>query len=121
MGAMLDRLKAATGSKATFTWVAAPWLEEQKAQFPIWNPPTGQYAQLHTTSNARSVAAGLTYRSLEDTARDTLAWWNQQPEDRRSGMRSGFRQPPNLAGQTASLSQQMEAEAKLLAAWKAKG
>jgi 2'-hydroxyisoflavone reductase len=120
MGEMLDRLSRATGSKAKFTWVDAAWLDEQKAQFPIWNAPTGKYAQLHTVSNARSVAAGLTYRTLEDTARDTLAWWNQQPEDRRNAMRSGFRHPPDLAGQAASLAQQMEAEAKVLAAWKAK-
>ncbi|MCC7133552.1 MAG: NAD-dependent epimerase/dehydratase family protein [Gemmatimonadales bacterium] len=120
MGEMLDRLKAATSSNATFTWVDAAWLDGQKASFPIWNAQTGPYAQVHTVSNARSVAAGLTYRSLEETARDTLTWWNGLPEERRNGMRSGLRQQPGLATPTAALSAQMEAEAKLLAAWKAR-
>lgn len=120
MGEMLDRLKAATASNATFTWVDAAWLEQQKAMFPIWNAPTGPYAQLHTVSNARSVAAGLTYRPFEETARDTLSWWNGLPEERRNAMGSGLRHPPALATPTASMAAQMEAEAKLLAAWKAR-
>ncbi len=120
MSEVLDRLKAVTASAATFTWVDAAWLEQQKAQFPIWNGPTGAYAQVHTVSNARSVAAGLTYRPFEETARETLAWWNALPEERRNGMRSGLRHPPALAAETASMAQQMEAEAKLLAAWKAR-
>ncbi len=120
MSEVLDRLKAATASSATFTWVDAAWLEQQKAQFPIWNGPTGLYAQVHTVSNARAVAAGLTYRSFEETTRDTLAWWNGLPEERRNGMRSGLRHPPAFGAETASMAQQMEAEAKLLAAWKAR-
>jgi 2'-hydroxyisoflavone reductase len=120
MGSMLDRLKAVTKANTTFTWVDAGWLQEQKAMFPIWNPQTGPFAQLHTVSNARAMAAGLTYRSLEDTTKDTIAWWNGLPEDRRNAMRSGLRWAPTLATPTASLAQQMEAETKLLAAWKEK-
>jgi 2'-hydroxyisoflavone reductase len=119
MSEVLDRLKAATASSATFTWVDAAWLEQQKAQFPIWNGPTGAYAQVHTVSNARSVSAGLTYRSFEETTRDTLAWWNGLPQERRDAMVSGLRTPA-LATPAASMAKQMEAEAKLLAAWKAR-
>ncbi|MBX3145219.1 MAG: NAD-dependent epimerase/dehydratase family protein [Gemmatimonadales bacterium] len=119
-GEVLDRLKAVTNSNATLTWVDAAWLAEQKATLPIWNPTTGPFAQLHTVSNARAVAAGLTYRSFEETARDTLTWWDGLPEERRNAMRSGLRHPPALAGGPASLAAQMEAEAKLLAAWKAR-
>jgi 2'-hydroxyisoflavone reductase len=92
MGEMLDRLKAVTNSNATYNWVDAAWLESQKAMFPIWNAPTGKYAHLHSVSNA----------------------------NRRSAMRSGFRHPPALEPQPASLAKQMEAEQKLLAAWKAR-
>lgn len=120
MGDMLNRLKAVTGSNASFTWVDAGWLEEQRVMFPIWNAPKGPFAQLHTVSNARSVAAGLTYRPFEETARDTIEWWNGLPEDRRNAMRSGLRHPPSLATPTASLAAQMEEEAKILAAWKAR-
>ena len=120
MGEMLDRLKAATSSNATFTWVDAAWLEKQKASFPIWNAPTGPYAQVHTVSNARAVAAGLSYRPFEETARETLEWWKTLPEERRNGMESGLRQPPAFAAAKTSMAQQMEVEAKLLAAWKAR-
>jgi len=120
MGDMLNRLKAVTNSNATFTWVDAAWLESQKATFPIWNAPAGKYAHLHSVSNARAVAAGLTYRSFEETARDTLEWWNGLPEERRNAMRSGFRHAPGLGFEPASLAKQMEAEQKLLTAWKAR-
>jgi 2'-hydroxyisoflavone reductase len=120
MGEMLDRLKAATGSNATFTWVDADWLEKEKVVFPIWNAPKGPYAQVHTVSNARAVAAGLTYRPLEQTAKDTLEWWNGLPEERRNAMESGLRHPPALGFDPASLAKQMEEEKKVLAAWKAR-
>ncbi|MEZ4453042.1 MAG: NAD-dependent epimerase/dehydratase family protein [Nannocystaceae bacterium] len=31
----------------------------------------------------RAIAAGLTFRSIEETVRDTLAWWEAEPEERR--------------------------------------
>ncbi len=118
MGDMLNRLKAATGSTATFTWIPAAWLEERKVAFPIWNGPTGTFAHAHTVSNARAVAAGMTYRPLEETTRETLEWWNGLPDDRRNAMRSGLRMPPALGGGPASLARQMEAERAVLAGWK---
>jgi hypothetical protein len=34
--------------------------------------------------NGASLAAGLRYRSLADTAAGTLAWWGGLPEERRA-------------------------------------
>ncbi len=34
--------------------------------------------------NDRAVAAGLGFRPLSDSARDTLAWWPSVPEARRA-------------------------------------
>jgi 2'-hydroxyisoflavone reductase len=32
----------------------------------------------------RAIEAGLRFRSLEETLRDTLAWWPSAPEERRN-------------------------------------
>ncbi|MBM4188493.1 MAG: NAD-dependent epimerase/dehydratase family protein [Gemmatimonadetes bacterium] len=121
MGSMLEQLKAITKSNASFTWADAGWLAEQKATFPIWNAPTGGYAHLHSVSNAKAIAAGLTFRSLAQTTKDTLEWWNGLPEERRAAMRSGLRKAPELETPTAPMAKQMEVETQLLAAWKARG
>jgi len=53
------------------------------------------------------VAAGLRFRPCEETAKDTLAWYKTQEKVEKGRTR--------LAGPSP------EAEAKLLAAWKAAG
>jgi 2'-hydroxyisoflavone reductase len=59
-----------------------------------------------STRNARAVAAGLRFRPLADTVRDTLAWWPTVPAERRD------------AAQFAITPEQ---EAKALADWRARG
>jgi len=44
-------------------------------------------------------------RSMEDTARDTLAWWKTLPAERQAAIKTGFTP---------------EREAALLALWKAR-
>jgi 2'-hydroxyisoflavone reductase len=117
MSKMLDVLKATAGSNATFTWVDQDFLAAREATFPIWNPTVGPYAGLHHVRTARVLAAGMTYRPLAETAADTLTWWNGLDQARRDAMRSGLR-TPDLGAAPVSLAKQMEAEAKLLAAWK---
>ena len=57
-------------------------------------------------SNGKAVAAGLGFRPVEESLKDTLAWWPTVPEARRAAPRFAL---------TA------EAEAKALAAWRARG
>ncbi|HWO21801.1 MAG TPA: NAD-dependent epimerase/dehydratase family protein [Kofleriaceae bacterium] len=114
MREVLEACNAAGGNKATLTWVAAAFLEEQEVspwgELPMWFDAKGEMAGFGTISNARAVAAGLTFRPILETARDTLAWLDSLPEsipeDKRKRMRS------------AGLSR--EKEAKVLAAWKAR-
>jgi 2'-hydroxyisoflavone reductase len=54
----------------------------------------------------RAIAAGLTFRPLEETLRDTLAWWPSVPEERRSAPK--FAITPEI-------------EAKALADWRDRG
>lgn len=38
----------------------------------------------------KAIAAGLTFRPLEETARDTLAWFKTLPADRQANLRAGL-------------------------------
>ncbi len=53
-----------------------PWME-----LPLWLPGD-EYAGLLRADISRALAAGLTFRPLEETARDTLAWSLEAGEQR---------------------------------------
>ncbi len=110
MKEVLDACNAAAGNKATLTWVDAAFLEKHEVspwgEMPMWFDPKGEMAGFGTVSNARAVKAGLTFRPILDTAKDTLAWLPTVPEDKR----------PKLSSSGIS----REKEAKVLAAWKAR-
>ena len=107
IGEMLNGIKAANNSKATFTWVNADFLEQQKvapwSDMPVWLPPRGEEAGGNQVSNQRALGKGLTFRPLAETARDTLAWFKTLPQDRQSHLKAGLTS---------------EREAEVLAAWK---
>ena len=119
MGEMLESMASVTGSGVTYTWVNAEFLEEQGVVLPIWSPTTGPFGGVHQVSNVAAVAAGLTYRPASETIADTLEWWKSLDEERRNGMTSGLRQPPDLGSGPASIETQIEQEAKILEMWRA--
>jgi 2'-hydroxyisoflavone reductase len=110
MKEVLDACNAAAGGKATITWVDAAFLDEQKvepwSELPMWIDAHGEWAGFGTMSNARATAAGLAFRPIGETAKDTLAWLASLPDDERAKVQS--------SGITR------EKEAKVLAAWHAK-
>ena len=82
---LLERTIRAVGSGARLVWadeerlVAAgvePWTE-----LPLW-APGAEYAGLQRADTRRALAAGLTFRPVEETARDTLAWSRDAGEQR---------------------------------------
>jgi 2'-hydroxyisoflavone reductase len=103
IGEMLDQIKGALDSKAKFTWAPADFLKAQKidawSDMPVW---TGDESGMARTSISRALAKGLTFRPLADTARDTLAWFKSQSQDRQSHLKAGL---------------MPEREAEVLAAW----
>jgi len=109
-GEMLNGIKAALGSDATFTWVPQDFLQEQKvrgwADLPVWVPQGPDTAGFMTVSVANALAKGLTYRPLADTARDTLAYHKSRSEERQQNLRAGLKP---------------DREAEVLAAWQARG
>lgn len=98
---LVETCRAETGNKAAFTWVSEAFLEEQKvgpwSELPLWLP-------FDLTPNVSKITdAGMTFRPLAETVRDTLAW------DRERG------DVPRKFTFTA------ERERDLLAAWAQRG
>lgn len=109
MGDLIENCVEAAGNDALPVWMDAGFLEAQKIgpwmDLPCWIPATGEYAGFGRTNTRKAQRAGLRYRSLQSTVDDTLAWWKEQPEDRRAKLKAGL---------------SAEREAAALAAWKAK-
>jgi 2'-hydroxyisoflavone reductase len=84
MGGLLNECRRVLGSDAEFVWVrdgdllasgVQPWTE-----LPLWIPEDDpDHGGMLLASNARAVTAGLTFRPIADTIRDTFEW------DRREG------------------------------------
>jgi 2'-hydroxyisoflavone reductase len=53
---------------------------------PLWFPE--DQIPFEAVDSSRALAAGLRFRSAEETARDTLAWVRSRPQD--AGLRAGF-------------------------------
>lgn len=103
----IDEAKKTVGPDAKITWVDDyEFLKAQKLEFACpWGLPEGNELGQMSISNKRAVAAGLTFRPIADTVKDTLAWWNTLPADRKEKNR--FVLKP-------------EREAEILAAWRAR-
>jgi 2'-hydroxyisoflavone reductase len=108
MGKMLNEIKAATKSNATFTWADADFLKAQKVRawsdMPTWVPPRGDEIGFSQINTQKAISKGLTFRPIGDTTTATLAWFHGQPAERQAKLRAGL---------TA------ERETAVLAAWHA--
>lgn len=109
-GSMLEDIRSALGSDATFTWVSTEFMAEHGvrpwAHMTNWMPPEGETIGMSQVSVAAAIRAGLTFRPIGDTARDTVEWWNSLPDERRAQPGAGL---------------PAEQEAEVLAAWAARG
>jgi len=90
MGDFLATCRAVSGSDARFTWVPEALLLEHNVtpytELPLWVPAAE--AGFDRFDITRALAAGLTFRPLEETVRDTLAWDATRPAEapRRNGL-----------------------------------
>lgn len=90
MDAMLHGCHAVTGGKVTFTHVPAADIPEDVG-LPIWVPREGTpYSGYGAVSNAKAMAAGLTFRPLATTVSDLLAWYRALPAERQAEVRAGI-------------------------------
>ena len=97
-GGLVGTCRDVAGSDAAFTWVSDEFLVEHEVgewmELPIWVQSADE-AGIHETDVSRALSAGLTFRPLEETVRDTL----------------DLAEPTDAAGLTP------EREAELLAGW----
>jgi len=85
LGGLLDEANETIGAGARFVWVddaqlldagVGPWME-----LPLWLPGD-DYAGMMRADNRRAIEAGLGFRSVAETVRDTLAWSREAGEQR---------------------------------------
>ena len=79
MGAFLEACREASASDARFTWVGEEFLLERGVEpwgnLPLWLPESDEEHRYFLEGNSgRAFAAGLVFRPVAETARDTLAW-----------------------------------------------
>ena len=92
MQQILDACKQVNSSDASFTWIDEAFLLSEKvqpwSQIPLWLPEEPESAGFNSLSIERALAAGLTFRRIAETARDTLAWDATRPadEERQAGL-----------------------------------
>jgi 2'-hydroxyisoflavone reductase len=100
-----ERARSALNPSAQLTFVDDyAFLGEHKIEEAIpWAMLKGNDDGMMSIRHEKAIAAGLTYRPLEMTLRDTLAWWPTVPEARRTAPRFSIKP---------------EQEAAALAAWK---
>ncbi len=75
----------ATCGDAQLTWVSDEFLLANNVgewmELPLWIADKPESAGFFATSNRKAVAAGLTFRPVEDTVRATLEWARTRPAD----------------------------------------
>lgn len=105
MAEFVDGIRSGIGATATFTYVDQEFLAPRNVRLPmVLHPEKGPTRGLFKVSSARALAAGLTIRPVSDTARDTLAWFKEQPAELQQAVRVD-----------------VERDAKVLSEWKARG
>jgi 2'-hydroxyisoflavone reductase len=101
-GELLEKCRSVAGTDATITWVGRDFLVEQEVgqwmELPLWIEDS-EAAYFDRVDVGRALAAGLTFRPLEESVRGAL----------------------ELAQPTAAAGLKPEREAELLRAWHGRG
>lgn len=108
---LLEACRDASGSDARFTWAGEQFLldagVEPWSELPLWIPESDDKLRYFLGANCeKAFAAGLTFRPLVETARDTLAW-------QKSGVPASVKDGVQLT----DASMKPERERELLKAW----
>jgi 2'-hydroxyisoflavone reductase len=94
MGKVLDACLKVSPKAGKPVWVPADFLAENNVgawmDLPCWIPAHGDEAGFGQRSAKKALAAGLMYRPLINTVRDTLAYWNGLPAERRAKPLAGL-------------------------------
>ncbi len=87
-------IRAITATPVSFTWVEWDFLSARdlmpQRQLPFWQPPRGRYLNYGRMDISRAIAAGLTFRPLATTARETLDWHMTRFAPGQATLRTGL-------------------------------
>ena len=93
IGEMLEACKRVSGSDASFKWAPVDFLTANKVEpwsdLPVWIPDRPAEAGFSRVDISKALAAGLTFRELDQTVKDTLVWAQTRPSgyEWRAGLR----------------------------------
>lgn len=94
IGELLYGIKACYSNDAHFTWLPQPFLTQQKvrswSEMPVWSYTGASTVAFCTSVIDRAKAAGLTFRSLEDTVRAAMTWYHSRPAAEQEKLRAGI-------------------------------
>lgn len=94
MGAVLEACKkAGNPADLRYSWVPNSFLKSapgEPIEMPIWAPPEGETKGFHRVDVRKAQRAGLTYRPIDVTVADTLAWFRTLPPERQAKLRAGL-------------------------------
>jgi 2'-hydroxyisoflavone reductase len=80
---MLEVCKQISGSDAVFHWASSNFLAANNvapwSDLPVWVPDSPENTGFAKVNIAKALAAGLTFRPLVQTVRDTLNWAAARP------------------------------------------
>ena len=86
------RASPTAGTKVTWVpedFLAAHWKPDE-LDLPPWSPMKGDSAGASLTSTRPAQKTGLRCRPIQETVRDTLAWFRTLPVERQSKLRAGL-------------------------------
>ncbi len=85
IGKLLEVSKQASNSNADFKWASVDFLNQHKVEawsdMPTWVPDDEEGVGFSRIDVSKAINAGLKFRPLEETVRDTLAWAQTRPVD----------------------------------------
>jgi 2'-hydroxyisoflavone reductase len=115
MGRLLEVCCEVSASDARLTWVSEQFLVERGvepwSELPLWIPETEEkFRYFLNGDHGKALAAGLTFRPLAETVRDTLYW--QQAGGAPPAEKAGVPVPDHTL--------KPERERELLAEWRAR-
>ncbi len=86
-GTMLETCRQVSGSDANICWASVEFLKQNEvaewSDMPVWVPDNEDNAGFSRVDVSKAIKAGLKFRPLEDTVRDTLAWAKTRPADHK--------------------------------------
>ena len=94
LGAMLETCRKVSGSDANIQWASVEFLKQNNvaewSDMPVWVPDNEENQGFSRVDVSKAIKAGLTFRPLAETIKDTIDWANTRPADHewRAGLKS---------------------------------